>query len=63
MVSVLFPPFCILIRFQVQVEINWEDIMEYHVVDGGRAFQFSFRREGKRAKPIKLISNYVSCLL
>ncbi|VDO67442.1 unnamed protein product [Heligmosomoides polygyrus] len=48
---------------KVQVEINWEDIMEYHVVDGGRAFQFSFRREGKRAKPIKLISNYVSCLL
>lgn len=43
---------------EVQVEINWEDIMEYHVVDGGRAFQFSFRREGKRAKPIKLISNY-----
>ncbi|PIO56310.1 hypothetical protein TELCIR_22291, partial [Teladorsagia circumcincta] len=43
---------------EMQVEICWEDVIEYHVVDGGRAFQFSFKREGKRAKPIKLFSNY-----
>ncbi|KAK6059195.1 hypothetical protein COOONC_03179 [Cooperia oncophora] len=43
---------------EMQVEIAWEDVIEYHVVEGGRAFQFNFKREGKRAKPIKLFSNY-----
>ncbi|KAK5975761.1 Ras-associating domain-containing protein, partial [Trichostrongylus colubriformis] len=43
---------------EAQVEISWEDVIEYHVVDGGRAFQFNFRRDGKRAKPIKLFSNH-----
>ncbi|WKX92236.1 hypothetical protein Q1695_010345 [Nippostrongylus brasiliensis] len=43
---------------EAQVLIDWKDIVEYHVVDGGRAFQFSFKREDKRVKPIKLFSNY-----
>ncbi|KIH48745.1 hypothetical protein ANCDUO_21182 [Ancylostoma duodenale] len=43
---------------EIQVEISWDDIIEYHVDEGGRAFQFNFKREGKRAKPIKLFSNY-----
>ncbi|KAJ1371850.1 hypothetical protein KIN20_033881 [Parelaphostrongylus tenuis] len=43
---------------EVQVDFNWNDIIEYNVVDGGRAFQFIFKREGKQAKPIKLLSNY-----